>query len=76
MASEEDYDVYQYSDEDGYSVEDDEEMPDTDNMENPNAPPVHYNKVGRFENRPHRAVANVQPAEHPMHLCCKDLILP
>ena len=45
------YDVYQYSDEDGYSVEaSDEEMPDTDVLENPNAPPVHYNKVGEWEN--------------------------
>ena len=51
MASEDDYDVYQYSDEDGYSVEDDEEMPDSDHLENPNAPPVHYNKVGRCLSR-------------------------
>ena len=46
MASDDDYDVYQYSDEDGYSVEEDEEMPAVDNVENPNSPPVHYSKVG------------------------------
>ena len=43
-----DYDVYQYSDEDGYSVEEDEDMPDADVVENPNAPPVHYSKVGEY----------------------------
>lgn len=49
MASEDDdYEVYQYSDEDGYSVEDDTEEMDLDPNENPNAPPVQYSKIGMF----------------------------
>jgi len=42
MTSEDDYD-YQYSDEEGYSVEGDNDDMDWDSNENPNAPPVQYN---------------------------------
>jgi hypothetical protein len=48
MATEEDYEYYQYSDEDGYSVEEDEDDMEWDSNENPNAPPVQYSKTGRY----------------------------
>lgn len=46
MASDDDYEVYQYSDEDGYSIADSTEDMDLDPNENPNAPPVQYSKIG------------------------------
>lgn len=56
MASEEDdYEVYQYSDEDGYSVEEDDDDDDEmewDSNENPNSPPVQYTKMGTCLLRP------------------------
>ena len=45
--SEDDYEVYQYSDEDGYSVEEDGDDMEWDGDENPQAPPVQYSKIGR-----------------------------
>jgi hypothetical protein len=48
MATEEDYEYYQYSDEDGYSVEEDGDDMEWDSNENPNAPPVQYSKTGRY----------------------------
>ena len=47
MTSEDDYD-YQYSDEEGYSVEGDNDDMDWDSNENPNTPPVQYTKIGMW----------------------------